>query len=248
MKLDGIYKMILIKMDKLSESELRSIAEQESIDSWQDPSRDELIEALTEKYEEEDDDFGLEERGENHNLRYLTGLTDYREISDSIEGLPGVEDLPLVYPETSIHLLYKNTDWGYAFWSISNLDQEKLEEKSASISLIVTVSDNAGNIDQYDIPVSLEDNEWNISFSRHGGTCSIALIAEYADGSKDVLAKSNKLQLASSYWLENSEDMKANDSLYKIYMSLLSTKEGSIIENSIAREISLRYGKEDVNE
>ena len=128
------------------------------------------------------------------------------------------------------------------------LMQEKLEEKSASISLIVTVSDNAGNIDQYDIPVSLEDNEWNISSSRHGGTCSIALIAEYADGSKDVLAKSNKLQLASSYWLENSEDMKANDSLYKIYMSLLSTKEGSIIENSIARETSLRYGKEDVNE
>ena len=93
---------------------------------------------------------------------------------------------------------------------------ETYEEKSASISLIVTVSDNAGNIDQYDIPVSLEDNEWNISFSRHGGTCSIALIAEYADGSKDVLAKSNKLQLASSYWLENSEDMKANDSLNKI--------------------------------
>lgn len=240
--------MILIKMEKLSESELRSIAEQESIDSWETLSRDELIEALTEKYEEEDDDFTLEDMGENHNLRYLTGLTDYREISDSVEGLPGVEELPVDYPDTSIHLLYKNTDWGYAFWSISNIDLEKLEEKEASVSLFVTVTDIAGDTEQYDIPVSIEDREWNISFSRSGGTCSIALVAEHINGDKEVLAKSNKLQLASSYWLSNPSEMKSNDALYKIYMSLLSTKEGTIIDNSIAREISLRFGKEDVNE
>ena len=105
--MDGIYKMVLIKLEKLSESELRSIAEQESIESWQTLSRDSLIEALTEKYEDENGDYALEDRSENHNLKYLTGLTDYKDISDSVEGLPGVEELPLTYPETSIHLLYK---------------------------------------------------------------------------------------------------------------------------------------------
>lgn len=240
--------MILIKMDKLSESELRSIAEQESIDSWETLSRTELIDALTEKYEEEDDDFAAEDRGEGHNLRYLTGLTDYRELSDSVEGLPGVEDLPPSYPETSIHLLYKNTNWGYAFWSISNLDMEKLEQKNASLVLIVSIADKNGTRDQYDIPVTFEDREWNIGFSTQGGKCSIAIAAEYPNGERDILAASNRLQLTSSYWLNNKSEMRENDALYKVYMSLLSTKEGSIIENSIVREISSSFCKEDVNE
>ena len=246
--MDGIYKMILIKMEKLSESELRSIAEQESIDSWQTLTREMLIEALTEKYEEEDDDFAFEERREDHNLRYLTGLTDYRYITDSIEGLPGVEDLPLFYPETSINLLYKNTNWGYAFWSISNLDKEKLEEKKATVVLFVTITDIDGEKEQYDIPITYDDLDWNIGFSSYGGTCGVALVAEYPNGEREVLAKSNTLQLSNSYWLSHKEEMKDNDVLYKVYMSLLSTKEGTIVNNPIVKEISAAFGKEDMNE
>ena len=248
MILDGIYKMVLIKLEKLSESELRSIAEQESIESWQTLSRDSLIEALTEKYEDENGDYALEDRSENHNLKYLTGLTDYKDISDSVEGLPGVEELPLTYPETSIHLLYKNTNWGYSFWSISNLDREKLEERKASTSLFVTIVSTDGVKEQYDIPVSDEDDEWNIGFPTSGGSCSVALVAEFEDGSREVLARSNTLKLASSYWLNNRAEMKDSDVLYKIYMSLLSTKEGAIVDNPIVKDISALFGKEDVSE
>lgn len=240
--------MILIKMEKLSESELRNIAEQEFISDWQVLSREELIQALTDKYEEEDDNFSTEDSRENQNFRYLTGLTDYKDISETVEGLPGVEELPLLYPDTNIHLLFKNTNWGYAFWSISNLDQEQLAEKNAEVVLFVTITDVDGKKDQYDIPISSDDVEWNIGFPSSGGNCTAAIVAIYPNGEREVLAKSNTLSLSSSYWLKHSDEMKENDPLFKLYLSLLTTKEGEIIDNQLVREIVTVFEKEDVNE
>ena len=83
--------MILVNIESLSVDELRGIAEQEGIGNIEALSREDIIELLREKYEEEDD---YEIARNDPNLRYLSGITDYREISDYVEGLPGVEELP----------------------------------------------------------------------------------------------------------------------------------------------------------
>ena len=81
--------MILVNIESLSLSELRNIAEQEGISDSDVMDRDELVEALQEKYEEEDD-----APDSDTNTRYLSGITDFRGMGNYVEGLPGVVDLP----------------------------------------------------------------------------------------------------------------------------------------------------------
>lgn len=240
--------MVLIKMDKLADSELRNIAQGENIPDYDVLSREELIQALTDKYEDDDDDFTQDEHLDSHNLRYLAGITDYREISDLVGELPGVEELPNSYPETTIHLLNKNNNWGFAFWSISNLDREKIEAGNAKTLLAITIKDSNGNIEQYDIPIRATDTEWNIGLSVLGGTCKANLIAEYPDGKRVLLASSNTIQHTNSYWMKHQDEMRDNDSLFKVYLSLITTKEGDLIKNPLVEDIVKAYEEEDMDE
>lgn len=241
--------MVLIKMEKLAISELRNIAQCEEIDDYENLSRDELIQALTEKYEDEDDNYAPEEeRGDSHNLRYLAGITDYRGISDLLDELPGVEELPESYPETTIHLLNKNNNWGFAFWSISNLDKEKMDEANAKPVLFVSIKDKTGKVEEYDIPIKASDSEWNIGLSVLGGTCTAYLVSVDPNGKREVLASSNTIQHTDSYWMHHSDEMRQNDSLFKVYLSLLTTKDGDLINNPLVEDIVKAYEKEDRDE
>lgn len=241
--------MVLIKMDKLTDSELRNIAQDEDIQDFDVLSREELIEALTEKYEDMDDGFAQqEEQDDTRNLRYLAGITDYREISDYVDSLPGVEDLPETYPETSIYLLTKNNNWGFAFWSISSLDSKKIENGRGSVLLAVTIEEKDGHIEQYDIPVTESDNEWNIGLSTKGGTCTVSIVAAYPNGKREVIATSNKLNQIDCYWLQNTDEMRNDDSLFKIYLSLITTKDGDLINNALVGDIVNAYRKGDIDE
>ena len=158
--------MILVNLEQLSTDELRNLSEQEKIEGFEELSREELIQELSEKYEEEYAAYGLDEdKKSDLNIKYVSSFTDYTDNSENITQLPGVEDLPDHYEETSIHLLSKNSDWGYAFWSISTLDQEKIDEKKGVPLLLVTLTRKDGDKECYDIPISDEDDEWNIGFS-----------------------------------------------------------------------------------
>ena len=238
--------MILINIDSLSTSELRNIAQQEAIEEYADMEREDLIQALVEKYEEEDDNYVPEGHSEAPNLRYMAGLTDYRAISDSVVELPGVEGLPAFYPETSIHLLYKNANWGYAFWTITENKKEMLLEKGAKTALFVSIRDENGEREQYDIPISLDDTEWNIGYTSYGVDSVIALVADYPNGEREVLAKSNTIHLPKSFWINHQSEMKENDDLFKIYLSIITTKEGAIINNPLVSDILNAYAKEDI--
>ena len=247
--MDGIAKMVLIKMEKLTDSELRNIAQDESIEGFDTLSREDLIQALTDKYEDIDGDFiAADEQDDSRNLRYFSGITDYRGISDYIGSLPGVEELPETYPDTSIHLLTKNNNWGYAFWSISNHDLKKMESNNACALLSVTIKEKNGHVEQYDIPIKDGDNEWNIGLSMNGGTCTVSIIAEYPNGDREVLATSNTINQIDCYWLQHKSEMKENDSLFKVYLSLITTKDGELINNSLVKEIVDAYEKEDRDE
>ena len=69
------------------------------------------------------------------------------------------------------------------------------------------------------------------------------ITGEYPDGTKDVLAQSKTLEIPSSYWLDHSDEMKLNDSLFKAYISLITTKTGDVIGNSVVKDILIEYAK-----
>ena len=232
--------MILVNVESLSESELRSIAMQEGIDGAGALSREEIVSLLEDMYGDSDSD----SQSKDPNLRYMSGLTDYRDISKYVENLPGVEDLPDSYPDTEIHLIKKNGAWLYAFWSLSPNDSDRLQNEGASLVLSVTI-DNNGSREEYDIPVSFLDSAWNIGIPYGCGFCRVSL-SFIKNGEKSILAVSQPEELTDSYWLRHTDEMKYNDSLYRLYLTLVTTKEGNIVDNPVVQDIIQLFRKEDL--
>ena len=173
----------------------------------------------------------------------MSGLTDYRGVS--IGEIPGVEELPDSYPDTEIHLIKKNSSWMYAFWSISQMDSDRIANASGSLFLAVSII-RSGAEELYDIPVSLSDDEWNIGIPYGDGSASVSLVSEI-DGEREVLSSSKPVTLIDSYWLNHREEMKESDSLYRLYMSLLTTREGQIVDNPVVQDIAALFREEDAD-
>lgn len=231
--------MILVKVDSLSTQELRNIAEEEGVVGFDALDRDGLVAALREYFDEDEESA----RDSSVNRRFLYGLTDYRDIDKEIDKLPGVVDLPESYPNTEIHLLYKNPDWAYAYWAISQFDLKRLEESGGDLFLTVHVSDKTGER-AFSIPITIEDSEWNVALPSHGGTCSVSITTE-VDGKSLELAHSSPLKLIDSYYLENPDEVIKNDNLFRIYLSQITNKDGEIEYTPLVKEILDLYEKED---
>ena len=75
--------------------------------------------------------------------------------------------------------------------------------------------------------------------------CFVSLVVEYPDGKRDILVQSNTIKLPESYWLENKDKMKENDMLFKVYLSLITTKTGEVLSNVTVSEILDAYREED---
>lgn len=228
--------MVLIQLDSLTLGELRLIAEQEQISGYENLDRKALIEELEELYEDinptNDALIG------DVRKRYVNGLTDYRGCGCFPQALPGVESLPETYPETSITVLVKNASWLYCFWSISLFDREHLLQSHASydLHLVIHIEKN-GKKEVFSVPVSDSDDEWNVSVPNNGGECIVMLVAVFPDGNESVIAKSNPVELVECYFLEHVDEIKKNDELFKVYLSLLTSKNGNCLNNSQLAEI-----------
>ena len=223
--------MVPVKLELLTTEELRNLSEQEKIEGFEDLDREELIQELSDKYEDEASSDSFEEdKRSSLNLKNVSSFTDYRDNSAK-------------YEETSIHLLYKNSDWGYAFWSVSTLDQNDIAEKNGKIFLGVNFTSLSGEKDYHEVSVSEDDTEWYIVMDNSKKSVYVSLCVEYPDGTKDVLAQSKTLEIPSSYWLDHSDEMKLNDSLFKVYISLITTKTGDVIGNSVVKDILIEYAK-----
>lgn len=238
--------MVPVNLESLTTSELLNLAQQEKIEDYGEMDRDELIASLTEKAEEErsnsESDDGI---ARTVNVKNVSSLSDNANHSDLINGLPGSEGLPESYHDTFIHFIFKNADWGYVFWSVSSIEAEAIEEKKGSVILVVTMTDREGRKENYDILVGDDDTTWNIGFSRDAVSCFVSLYVETPDGKRDLLVQSNALSLPSSYWLDHGEEMKKNDTLFKVYLSCLTTKTGELIDNRTVQQINSLYREED---
>lgn len=228
--------MVLIQLDSLTLGELRLIAQQEGIQNADQMDRKSLIEELEEIYE--DDNLTNDALIGDVRKRYVNGLTDYRGDIEAPCALPGVESLPESYPDTSINVLVKNASWLYCFWSISSWDKEKLQSSRHSYSLMLSIEiEKDGNKESFEVPITDSDDQWNISVPSNGGVCVVSLVAHFDNDTNLELAKSTPLDLVECYFLEHPESIKTNDALFKIYLSLLTTKDGNFLNNSQLADI-----------
>ena len=144
--------MVLINIGSLSENELRNIASQEDLEDWETLSRDELIDALEDLYDDDDNTLKDDNSGSSRR-KFVNTLTDVQLDNDL--SLPGTEPLPESYNETSIHMILKDANWAYVFWSLSTQSASEFEDGSATLVLRnIRMDSDANEEASYDIEVT----------------------------------------------------------------------------------------------
>ncbi len=236
--------MILINIDSLSTTELQYIAKQEGLENWQTLAREELIDELEEAYGDQDDDISASgAKSKASRKRFCNALTDFRGNMQSVQGLPGVEDLPEVYAETAIHLLLRDPIWAYAYWSLSPGTKIQVfgedQEKGGSLFLRVSsVSFLTKEEKTFDIAVGVDDTQWSINLPAMGHSYSVALCYKNKKGLEMSLAESKSVSTYPSYWADHYDEMAIDPDLFNVHFSSLVTKEGEIVDNVVLQEIA----------
>ncbi len=218
--------MVLINIESLSDNELRIIAQQEELEDWDSLTRQELIDELQDLY---DEDVDRTFDSVSSRRKFVNTLTDVQ--TDNVLSLPGVEALPEQYNETSIHLIMKDFNWAYVFWSISAQQMKEIEESGCTLMLRNTRSNAEGDeVAVYDIDVSLSDNSWTVELPYVGYTYTVSLVS-CCDGKETVICQSTSLTTTSSWLAEHSEEL-GDDITFRTILSSMIRKGGEVIANS----------------
>ena len=219
--------MVLINIESLSDNELRIIAQQEELENWASLSRQELIDELQDLYDE-DNERTLDSDAGSSRRKFVNTLTDVQ--SDNVLSLPGVEALPDQYNETCIHLIMKDFNWAYVFWSLSAQQLKELEDSGCSLILRNTRLNDEGEEEAvYDIDVSLNDNSWTVELPYVGYTYMVSLVASCGE-KETVICQSTSLTTTSS-WLSKHAEELGDDITFRTILSSLIRKGGEVIAN-----------------
>ena len=219
--------MVLINIESLSDNELRIIAQQEELEDWDSLSRQELIDELQDLYDE-DNERTLDSDAGSSRRKFVNTLTDVQ--SDNVLSLPGVEALPDQYNETCIHLIMKDFNWAYVFWSLSAQQLKELEDSGCNLILRNTRLNDEGEEEAvYDIDVSLSDNSWTVELPYVGYTYMVSLVASCGE-KETVICQSTSLTTTSS-WLSKHAEELGDDITFRTILSSLIRKGGEVIAN-----------------
>ena len=225
--------MVLINIESLSDNELRIIAQQEELEDWDSLSRQELIDELQDLYDE-DNDRTLDRNSGSSRRKFVNTLTDVQ--SDNVLSLPGVESLPEQYNETSIHMIMKDFNWAYVFWSISSQQMKELEDGGCGLVLRNTRLSEAGEeVAVYDIDVSLTDTSWTVELPYVGYTYKVSLVS-VCKGKETVICQSTSLTTEKS-WLTSHPEELADDVTFRTIFSSVIRKGGEVILNGQVRSL-----------
>lgn len=218
--------MILINIESLSDNELRNIAQQEDLDDWENLSREELIDCLQELYGEDDE--LLDGNSANSKKKYVNTLTDVQ--SDNVLSLPGVERLPESYNDTSVHMVLKDSDWAYVFWSLSPQQISELEQSGAGLILRNTrLDENDEPVAEYDIDITAEDTSWTVELPYAGFRYRVSLVAVSGDR-ESVICTGNTLETTES-WFSSHPDALEDGAVFRSVFASLIMKGGTVIPN-----------------
>jgi len=233
--------MVLINLGLLSDTELRYIARQEGFSDWESLDRDELIEQLQEKYEEEDEPV-TGARDTVSQKRFLTSLTDFSSPSAKTNSLPGVEELPKTYNETSIHLLLRDPQWAFAYWSLSPSSRLEMlsSDENPILLLRVTITDmqKNGERSSFDIRVGIDDEQWNINLPNNGCAYEVALLWQKNDGECVTLANSKSVETFPSYWEEHYDEISMDKGKFNVLFSSVISNDGEVADNPMLRSVA----------
>ncbi|MCH3908557.1 MAG: DUF4912 domain-containing protein [Sphaerochaeta sp.] len=232
--------MVLIHLELLSDAELRYIARQEGFSDWESLDRDELIEQLQEKYEDEDDQNPIA-RDTVSQKRFLTSLTDFGSPDKKNGMLPGLEELPKAYNETSVHLLLRDPQWAYAYWSLSAATRTEITSEMENPELLLRVSmhdPQSGEKASFDISIGLADDQWNINLPRLGGVYGVSILWRKADGSTITLAQSKTVETFPSYWEEHYDEISMDKDKFNVMFSSVLSNEGEVADNPMLRSVA----------
>lgn len=224
--------MVLINIDMLSDAELRYIAQQEDLEDWDTLSREELIDELESIYDEADD--ATSNQSGSSTRKFIKTLTDVD--SENVLKFPGVESLPDHYNETSIHLIMRDFNWAYAFWSLSTQQMAELEEQGARL-ILRTKRFNAEGEERaaYDIDISNSDSSWTIELPHLGYTYQAYLIAVQGNA-QSVVCQSNRICTSKS-WLSQHPEELSDEVTFRTMFSSLITKGGEVFGNRQVRDL-----------
>ncbi len=225
--------MVLINIGSLSENELRNIASQEDLEDWETLSRDELIEALEDLYDEDENSLNEEHSGSSRK-KFVNTLTDVQSANDL--SLPGTEPLPENYNETSIHMILKDMNWAYVFWSLSSQFEAEFEDGGAGLILRNVRLDADGNeVASYDIEVSPTDDNWTVELPHLGYSYQVSLVLT-REGEERVLCRSSAVSTNVSWLSTHPEELRDNIT-FKMLFSSLVLKGGTVLENNQVRAL-----------
>ncbi|MGH4037473.1 MAG: DUF4912 domain-containing protein [Sphaerochaeta sp.] len=234
--------MILVNMDSLSIAELRYLAEREGIEGFDTMDQEDLLDELSDILEISDGAFNVnKDLASSSNRRYVNALSDFPG-HETAEGLPGVEELTDIYKETSIHLMMRDLNWAFAYWSISPLTQSKLIEEDASylknVFLRVTsTNDKTCKTSVYDIEVSKDDTSWNINLPDFGHTYQVALCVQNDSGMLIALAQSLAITVPQPYWTTNTAELEEDPVLFNALFSSIISRDGQYKDDIVIPEL-----------
>ena len=225
--------MVLINIGSLSENELRNIASQEELEDWETLSREELIDALEDLYDDDESTLKDDNSGSSRR-KFVNTLTDVQLANDL--SLPGTEPLPESYNETSIHMIMKDANWAYVFWSLSSQLAGEFEDGGASLILRnVRMDSDAVEETSYDIEVSPSDDNWTIELPHLGYNYQVSLVLKKGEEER-VLCKSETVSTTKS-WLSTHPDELRDSTTYMTLLSSLVLKGGAVLENQQIQDL-----------
>ena len=210
--------MLLINIESLSENELRYIAKQEELEDWESLSREELIDELEDLFQDDGDIQNNHSGSSKH--KFVNTLTDV--ASGDALSLPGVQKLPDSYNETSIHIVMKDFNWAYVFWSISTQQLAEFEGVYNSLILRTERLNGKGAVDAvYDIEVSFSDDNWTVELPYLGYSYQVSLVAKNEE-SETSICKSSIVTTTKSWLADHPEELRDDVVFRKIFSSLVS--------------------------
>ncbi|MFA5698254.1 MAG: DUF4912 domain-containing protein [Sphaerochaeta sp.] len=236
--------MILINIDSLSTNELQHIAQMEGLADWNALDREQLISALEDWFEEMDEGALPETNGQVSYARYTNSLTNHRGKAVHFNDLPRTNELPPSYYDSTIHLLLRDPQWAYAYWSLPETIQGNKtsfdDEDHSNESYFLRLYQNnlaTGEETSSDIAVEVKDQEWNIHLTAMGSSYAVELCRLYSDGSEEVIARSASVETYLPYWADRIEELAMDNDLFLLHFSSLVTKTGEVAENLVLKDL-----------
>ena len=150
--------------------------------------------------------------------------------------LPGTEPLPESYNETSIHMILKDANWAYVFWSLSSQLASEFEDGSATLVLRnIRMNSDQSEQASYDIEVTPSDDNWTIELPHLGYSYQVSLVLKKGEEEK-VLCKSSTVSTTKS-WLSAHPDELRDSTTFMTLLSPLVLKGGTVLENKQIQDL-----------